>query len=221
VPLLRFVLWGAVGFGLGGLLGAAVILDLGTLLVSRGLVATEDQLIVMSLIGCLGYGLMGAFGGAALGLARRQVRTAARLAVAGLLAFGLGGLANVLLAGVQGIDLSVMPPAPLPLLLLTLTAFGIRGTLGGALLGLAFRSRHSVRILSVAGFLGFGLGAGLCLCLFLVPGLDRVGEAIASLGPDAAYAIWIGLCTAIGGAVLAAVTATMPTAVGDVRAGSR
>jgi hypothetical protein len=212
--LLRFVLWGWFGFGLGGLLGAVVILDLGALIASWGLVAPEDQLIVLSLVGCLGYGLMGAVGGAALGLARRQARAAVRLAVAGLLAFGLGGLANVLLAGVQGIDLSVQPPSPFPLLILTLTAFGIRGAMGGALLGLAFHSRHSVRILSLAGFLGFGLGAGLSSCLFQVPGLDRVGLAIISLGPSAAYAIWIGVCTAVGGAVLAAVTASMPAALG-------
>jgi hypothetical protein len=135
-----------------------------------------------------------------------------RLAVAGLLAFGLGGLANVLLAAVQGIDLSLVPPLPAQPVLLAPAAFGIRGAMGGALLGLAFGSRHSVRVLTVAGFLGFGLGGGLVSCLFLVPGLDRVGVAIISLGPLAGYAVWMGLCTAIGGAVLAAVTAIMPTA---------
>jgi hypothetical protein len=213
LPLLRFVLWGGLGFGLGGLVGAVVMLDLLALIAVRGpLVAAEDQPLVLSLLGCLGYGLMGAVGGAALGLARRQGRAAVRLAVAGLLAFGLGGLCNVLLAGVQGIDLSVVPPAPAQPLLLTVAAFGIRGAMGGALLGLAFRGRHSVRVLSVAGFLGFGLGGGSVSCLFLLPALQPAGQAIGSLGPLPGYALWMGLCTAIGGAVLAAVTAVLPAA---------
>jgi hypothetical protein len=179
-------------------------------------IAAEDQPVVASLVACLGYGLMGALGGAALGLAGRNGRAAVRLAVAGLLAFAVGGLCNVVLAGLLQIDPSVAPPLPVLVgetylmpVILSLGSFGIRGAMGGALLGLAFARRHSVRILSVAGFLGFGLGGMLGCCLFLVPGLNRAGLALFSLGPVAAYALWMGLCTAVGGAILGAVVAVL------------
>src|SRR5262249_24920743 len=135
VPLLRFVLWGAAGFGLGGLLGGFVLYDLLNLIIpGRATLATEDQLVLVSLAGCVAYALVGAVGGLALGLAQRQVRSAVRLSCTGFLAFGLGGLCNVLLASVVHTDQSVMPPVLLFLpgmqllfVVLFMAAFGMRG----------------------------------------------------------------------------------------------
>jgi hypothetical protein len=215
---LRFLLWGAAGFGLGGLLGGFILYDLLTLIASqRSLLAGEDQLVLASLAGCVAYAVMGAVGGVALGLAQRQVRAAVRLACTGLLAFGLGGLCNVLLAGVVHTDLSVAPPvallAPgvrLLVVVLFLAAFGIRGAMGGALLGLAFPSRHSVRILSIAGFVGFALGGAVISCLLLLLDPERVLPVLHALGPRASYAVWLGLCAAVGGAIFSAVVAFLP-----------
>jgi hypothetical protein len=78
-------------------------------------------------------------------------------------------------------------------------AFGVRGALGGALLGLAVPNRHGVRVLSVVGFLGFAAGGALGLAILAAGGVH-----LAGLGLLMVDVIWLTSTAAVGGAVLGA-----------------
>src|SRR5690349_10331303 len=93
----RFALWGAGGFGAGGLLQAA-------------LQRPYTQPVENSLAATFGFAVMGLLGGAALGWAARDPRAVRRLALTGLLGFGVGGLLNLLLLYATNGDASAEPP---------------------------------------------------------------------------------------------------------------
>jgi len=130
----RFALFGAVGFGIGGL-----ILDVGPV------------------PGMIGSPIMGALGGAALGLALRRRA----------IALGLTGAIG-LLVGILAV---------LPLALDEHRPFGgdwdgvffgaIMGTILGAALGLALWDWRKIMGLALAGAIGFGIGFGIGFAIFM------------------------------------------------------
>ena len=121
--VMRFVLYGAVGFGVGGAIAGV----------------SGDAMP-------LGFFVMGAMGGASLGLATSAKRSIATLALTGALGFGLGFVVA------SAIVLLVWDP------------FGdwfigaVGGLVGGASLGVTFRTWGRVVLLAVVGTLGFGIG---------------------------------------------------------------
>jgi hypothetical protein len=200
----RFALWGALGFGVGGALCGVL-----QAFVQRPHAAPSEN----SLVATFGFGIMGGLGGAALGWAARDMRLLQRLALTGLLGFGVGGLLNLLLLSATNGDASAEPPifeagkvpwtAPVYLIaaLLYAVAFAVRGTIGGAVLGVALPGRHAVRTLSLVGAFGFAAGAFLVTGALLLPGL-RVEDPDSPLIAVELCAVWAGGSAAIGGAML-------------------
>lgn len=131
--VLRFVLLGAAGFGLGGaVLGAS-------LLTTNPVVATPVSAL-----------LAGAVGGAFLGLALKDRRRAIALALLGALGLIAGGFATLL-----AFLLFVSDSGPAGL-----SAMGvIGGSIIGATLGLAFLDWKRMVILALAGASGLAAGA--------------------------------------------------------------
>jgi hypothetical protein len=195
-------LYGALGFGAGGVLCGILEAVLGA--------ATAETPDLASLVASLGLGLMGITGGVALGLAARDSRLLRRLALTGLLGFGPGGLIGLALLFRLHQDPAALPPVILPVpdtgpavyafgALLYAVGFGVRGAFGGAVLGLAVPNRHSVRILSILGFLGFATGGAVGLAILAAGGLN-----LANLGLLVVDVLWLTSTTTVGGAVLGA-----------------
>ena len=159
----KFALLGAFGFGLGWAIGGAL------------LVLEEPY---------LGFPISGAIGGASLGLALRGWRKVGILALACAVGFGLGLLAAFFIV------LAVWEP-PGHVEGLFLGAVG--GALGGASLGLTFRSWRKAGFLTLAGALGFGIAGQVSWDLFR-------GSDASVVGAVSKVAIW-GL---VGGAFLGA-----------------
>ena len=131
VSIAKFALFGAAGFGIGGLT-EFLIMEL----------AGENLLFFM-----LAFPIPGALGGAALGLAlRRKVTT---LALLGAIGFLVGALIGFFIGEELGGEN------------LGLAGFlfsAVRGMIGGAALGLALRNWRAIIGLTLAGAIGFGIG---------------------------------------------------------------
>lgn len=148
--VMRFVIFGAVGFGIG--LAIAGFLTSGFLALTLPMfqppspppwwVQWPSQ---------LAYFLAGACGGAALGVAIGAWNRVVVLAVAGFLGFGLGGFIFFVIAFLFGLPLVGV-------------ALGI-GLFGGVLLGLTFGDRKRVVLLGLAGVVGFGIGGAIAAAL--------------------------------------------------------
>lgn len=177
----KFVLWGAVGFGVGAIgFGAIRIAGWDLFLLSGGSVPS-----------LLGFPTTGAFGGAALGLALGGWRKAAVLAVVGAITFFVGFLGGFLVmivfhqSGLRGEGI------------LSIIYGGVPGAIGGAALGLVLLDPRKMIGLAIAGALGFGLGM-LIVSLILDP-----FSGWASTPPIKPWLGWI-LWGIIGGAFLGA-----------------
>jgi hypothetical protein len=151
----RFVLFGAVGFGIGGAIAGAC----------WPLAVYTSGASALLLI------LSGALGGASLGLALKDRRKTMSLAALGIVGFSVGGIV-VLLVG-----FGVFAPIPA----LTGSAdYGVRGVMGilggavvGGSLGLAFGNGRRVATLAVAGAGGFGVGVIVAaFCVSSIFGTD-------------------------------------------------
>jgi len=117
-----FTLWGALGFGIGGTLGGAIW------------VAFDSP--------CFGFAIMGAVGGASLGLVLNDGKTAGLLALAGAIGFLTGFFILLLIwqpIYAQGVLIGA-----------------IGGAVGGASLGIVCRSWKNARVLALASAIGFG-----------------------------------------------------------------
>ena len=123
-----FVLWGAIGFGVGGAIGGAIWF---------GFELPQ-----------YGFAVMGAIGGASLGLASRSWKMAGLLALAGAIGFGIGLLLGFFIV------LAVWGP---PVHVERLFRGAVGGVVGGILLGIALRNRLAVVLLALTGALGFGV----------------------------------------------------------------
>jgi hypothetical protein len=207
------VLCGALGFGLGGVLCG--------ILEAAFSAATAETPFLASLTATLGFALVGLLGSIALGLAAGDTRLLRRLALTAFLGFGPGGLIGLFLVIMLQADPTALPPVfredpdagPAVYVVAALlygVAFGARGALGGAALGLAVTPRHSVRILSLVGFLGFASGGAGGLLILALGGLR-----LAALGLLAVDVLWLASSAAVGGAILGAGVGTL------VRAGGR
>jgi len=177
---MRFALFGAVGFGIGGTIAGAC----------------WPLAVFTSGTSALLFILSGAIGGASLGLASKARRRTMSLAVLGIVGFGVGGIVALLVA------FGVFVPIPA----LTGSAdYGVRGVMGalggavvGGSLGLAFGDGRRIAALAVAGAVGFGVGVIVgAYCVLAIFGADFL---VGNPGTIMLYA----LTGVIGGASLGA-----------------
>jgi hypothetical protein len=147
MSMMRFILCGAVGFGIGGAIGTFLF--------------------------PLGIFLGGAVGGASLGLALKDWRRVVILALLGALGLFVGVLAGLILVGVSaGLTLgsfffnySEVPIA------------ATVGAVVGASLGAAFLDWRTIVALAVAGAVGFSVGNLPADYLrFSIPIIGQLGE---------------------------------------------
>ncbi len=157
--ILAYTLWGAMGFGIGGAIGGA----------------TSDGPIIFV------FPIMGAIGGASIGLLLGQRARAILMALAGAVGFGVASLPVLLVSGLAINRINVQGAV----LLLVLGA--AQGLIGGASLGVVLRDMQRTASLIGGGVVGFGLGA-LAARVFI----DEAGVPM--------FVIW----GVIGGAVLGA-----------------
>jgi hypothetical protein len=149
--LLRCVLFGAVGFGIGGAVSGQLIMLLSGLV--PGLVGLPLTLFVG-----------GALGGAALGLALRDWRRVVVLALLGVLGLTVGVMAGLILG-------SFFNYAEVPTTVMV-------GAVVGTSLGAAFLDWRTILALAVAGAVGFGVGTlPADFVRFSIPILRQLGEA--------------------------------------------
>ncbi len=178
--IIRFSLFGAVGFGIG-----VPMIMLGMFL---GLVAALETVEAWSTTGPfvslgLGFAVAGALGGLALGLALRKGKI---LRLTGFCAIGflLGGLVTIPFASLGSEVKSYLGVLLVP------------GAFGGAALGFALgaKMRITIVILALAGAVGFGIGD---VVMIAINGLlePRVGLIVASI-------IKFALGGIVGGAAL-------------------
>jgi hypothetical protein len=124
--IVRFALFGAIGFGIGGALG--------------GIISPSRD------VPYVGFPILGFIGGASLGLALRDWKRFGLLALGCAIGFGIGFIAAFLtLFGiweppyVKGLFLGV-----------------VVGSVGGTFLGLVLKVWRSIGFLALAGSVGFG-----------------------------------------------------------------
>ena len=137
--LLRFVSFGAGGFGTGGAM-AGIAWPL--------LPVTSGASALLVVLG-------GAIGGASLGLAMRDRRKAVTLAVLGTVGFGAGSVAAVIL-GFMGFLPATESGATNAM---GAVASGILvGSVGAAALGVVLRDPRKIVLFTLAGAIAFGVG---------------------------------------------------------------
>ena len=179
--LLRFVLFGATGFGIGGAIAGASWPLLPFTFGASGLLVIPA----------------GAVGGASLGLAMRDRRKIIALALLGALGFTVGSFVALIVAFVGLVPSSESGAIEG----MGAGAAGVLGgAVGGASLGLAFWDWRRISILTLAG--AVGLGVGLIAQFFLRETLEvgmTAGDLLlsaagviggASLGAALGYLEW-------------------------------
>ncbi|MBI4285544.1 MAG: hypothetical protein HY670_06545 [Chloroflexi bacterium] len=164
----KFILGGATGFGIGGAIG--------------GMTAGGPVLFI--------FPVMGAVGGASIGLLLGKRLRAIVMALAGAVGFGIASIPVLTYSGL-GIGSTeqsmVIPPTAIiggTLILFVLGA--IQGFIGGISLGLDLKNRARAKYLVVASTIGFALGS------------QASWGFVANLPFGATYVIW----GAVGGAAL-------------------
>lgn len=191
--VLRFVVLGAVGFGIAwallGVLGGGFPLAGGVGLVLGGAIFSGDLPALLLYTPVLGLG--GACGGAVLGWAFKDFRRVAVLAVLGAAGFMVGSFIVVGLF----FSLSFLRAGYGLLEALSASALGL---VLGALLGLSLRSFKGAMMLALAGLIGFSIGGVLAAALQGFP--PNPSEDFPSL-PGAVFGAVEGI---IGGASLGA-----------------
>jgi hypothetical protein len=172
--VMRFVLFGAVGFGIGGTIAGACW---PLAFVTRG---ASALLFILS----------GAVGGALLGLALGDRGRTIKLVLLGTLGFTLGGIVALVIGFgfVSGSE--------------EYGTRGVMGIFGGAMVGaslaLAFGGWKRIIVLTLAGAVGFG--AGVVIGAFALKEVFGEGFLVGTSGTIVLYAI-TGI---IGGASLGA-----------------
>jgi hypothetical protein len=185
--VLRSVVFGAVGFGIGlavaGFFNSVFIAITAPMFpVGRG---AELPPWWATWPPHLSWFFAGACGGASLGLALGSRKRVVALAVAGSLGFGVGFFVFFVLAFLFGFSL---------------VGVGM-GALGGLMLGLALADWKGVVLLGLAGMAGFGVGGAIAAALGMpVLGIDW--ERPASL--LVLYVLVQGIVGVVGGASLGA-----------------
>jgi hypothetical protein len=161
MSVLRFVVLGAVGFGivwtLLGVFGGGFAIAGGVGLPMFGAIFSEDFLALLRY--ALVFSVGGAFGGAVLGLGLRAGRKAAGMALLGALGFLFGSFIvaglNFLLSFFFGAGYS----------LLEAVSAAALGLVLGMVLSLALRSLRGTAVLALMGLVGFGIGGLIAAAL--------------------------------------------------------
>jgi hypothetical protein len=155
--VMRFVLFGAVGFGIG--LAVAGFFNSGFIAITAPMFppgrGAEPPSWWISLMPYLSWFFAGACGGAGLGLAIGTWKRVLALVVAGLLGFGLGAFLFFVIAFLFGLH-------PVGV------AAGM-GLFGGVILGLTFGDWKWVALLGLAGMVGFGVGGAIAAAMGMPP----------------------------------------------------
>ncbi|MFC1871273.1 hypothetical protein ACFLYF_02580 [Chloroflexota bacterium] len=165
INVLLFILLGIIGFGVGGAIGGALWF------------AFDAPY--------LGFPMLGACGGASLGLALRDRKRAGLLALGSAVGFGVGYLVGFFIV------LAIWEPAHVEGLFIG----AVGGGIGGASLGLGLRDWRKTGLLALAGALGFGIVGQVTWNLFR-------GSDAAVLGLSTKVFIW----GVVGGAFLGAMS---------------
>jgi hypothetical protein len=172
--IMRFVVLGAVGFGLGGAIAGAC----------------WPLAVLTSGASALLFILSGAVGGASLGLALGDRATTTRLALLGILGYFLGGIVALVIA------LGFLSASE------EYGTRGMMGVSGGAIIGaslaLTFGAWERIIALALAGAVGFG--AGVLIGVFVLKGIFGGEFLVGVWGTIVLYAI----TGTIGGASLGA-----------------
>lgn len=191
--VMRFVIYGAVGFGIGwavlGVLGGGFPMAGAVGTVLGGAIFSGDLPALLLYTPVLSLG--GAFGGAVLGLALKDFRRVVILAVLGAVGFFVGSFIVVGLF----FSLSFMQVGYGLLEALSAAALGL---VVGAVLGLTLRSFRGILLLALMGLVGFGMGGLIAATLQGFP--LQPSEGLPSL-QTAAFGAVEGI---IGGASLGA-----------------
>jgi len=135
--IVRFALWGAVGFCVGGAIGGTITSDLNTF---------------------VSLAILGIFGGASLGFVSKGWKGAIILA----LASGAGFVFGTFLSVIIGMGLGLTLPEPIDEIYGLVVPFvmgAITGAVGGMALGLALKDWRGVGLLALAGAVGCGIAA--------------------------------------------------------------
>jgi hypothetical protein len=185
--VLRFVLFGAIGFGIGW--AVAGFFNSGFIAITAPMFppgrGAELPPWWATWPPYLSWFFAGACGGAGLGLALRSWKRVAALALAGSLGFGVGNIFFFVLAFLFGFPL---------------VSIGM-GALGGLMLGLALADWRRVVLLGLAGMVGFGVGGAIAAALGMpVLGIEWDQSSLLLL----LYALVQGMVGIIGGASLGA-----------------
>jgi hypothetical protein len=187
LSVMRFVIFGAVGFGIGW--AVARFFNSGFIGITAPMFppgrGAEPPPWWISLMPYLSWFFAGACGGAALGLALRSWKRVAALALVGSLAFGVSFFLFFILAFLFGFPL---------------VSVGM-GAFGGLMLGLALADWRRVVLLGLAGMIGFGVGEAIAAALGMpVLGFDWEHPPLWLLQ----YVLVQGIVGIIGGASLGA-----------------
>ena len=161
--IVKFAVYGAIGFGVGGAIGGVVWIAL-----------DAPQ---------LGFPILGAIGGASLGLSLKHRKRAIFLALAGAIGFGVGFLAGFFIV------LTIWEPVRVEGLFLG----AVGGALGGASFGLVLRNWRKAGLFALAGAIGFGIA------------VQAFWDLLRGLSPQVLWgAITLAIWGIVGGAVLGA-----------------
>jgi hypothetical protein len=151
MSMMRFVLFGAVGFGIGWVVAGLFNVVLAALTDPMFQPGSEPPPGWATWPPYFAYCLGGAFGGAGLGLAIGGWKRVVALAVAGGVGFGLSLFLLFVVAFLFGLgEVGV--------------AMGV-GLFGGVVSGVTFGDWKRVVILGLAGLVGFGIGGAIAEAL--------------------------------------------------------
>ncbi len=150
--VMRFVLYGAVGFGIGWAIAGLVNVVLAAITApTLQYGSSELPPWWATWLPHFTYFIAGACGGAGLGLAIGGWKRVVALAVAGGVGFGVSFFLFFIVAFLFGLrEVGV--------------AMGI-GLFGGVMLGLALADQRRVILLGLAGMVGFGIGGAIATAL--------------------------------------------------------
>ena len=176
--IVRFALLGAVGFGIGGIVGAVIWGSPTTTFTKEGVEYTVRLTLNPGQI-FLSFALIGAMGAASLGLGLRNWRKAGVGALVGAVGFSTATFIGLV---IQLVLWGFEPPPYFAGLFIG----AIIGIVFGASLGLALRGWKAAGLLALAGAIGFGV----------------MFQAVSNLEFEVSSAKSFGIWGAIAGATL-------------------
>jgi hypothetical protein len=135
--IVKYVIWGAVGFCVGGAIGGIFTSDLNTF---------------------TSLAVLGIFGGASLGFVSKGWKGAIVLALTG----GSGFVFGTFLSVIIGMGLGLILPEPINEIYRLVVPFvmgAITGAVGGIAIGLALKDWRGAGLLGLGGGAGFGIAS--------------------------------------------------------------